>query len=160
MTSPSARCCRIASVFAIAHLEVSGPIKIASAALYPGTDPGQHRVDADTGRTELSAESRRVSEQSVNGFGAGEFRSAAQELTQTRGNVTHGENLGPTEVPDGWRRAGERERAQDHVVGVALPNAVEVAVGEIDRLARMNLLRDIDKHAIPQFDRIEQSQQR
>ena len=60
------------------------------------------------------------------------------------------------------RRAGrlaQGERTQTNGVGVALPNDVGVAHGEIDRDAIDHLLRDIDEDAIATLDRVIEPQQ-
>ena len=47
-----------------------------------------------------------------------------------------------------------RERAQHHGIGIALPDHVDVAGGEIDRLPRKHARGDVMEHAVAHIDRI------
>ena len=48
---------------------------------------------------------------------------------------------------------------QDHVIGIALPDAIQVAHADIDALARIDFSGNIDQHAVAQIHRIIQAQQ-
>ena len=52
-----------------------------------------------------------------------------------------------------------RQAAQRHVVGIALPDHVDMAHAEVDRLAVAHLAADVVQHAIAHVDRVVQPEQ-
>ena len=57
------------------------------------------------------------------------------------------------------RRRGVRQAAQRDRVGVALPDDVDMAHGEVDRLAVAHLAADVVQHAVAHVDGVVQAEQ-
>src|SRR5260221_6173282 len=73
-----------------------------------------------------------IDEPSLGGFDAGEDRRFAQALPKGLRQGADAHRLRPADVERARRYGAMTERAQHHGIGVALPNQVDVAGGEID----------------------------
>ena len=81
-----------------------------------------------------------------------ELRRPAEAAAELLGQPAHLDRLGARDVDGRGRRGGVRQAAQRHGVGIALPDHVDVAHGEIDGLAVAHLGGDVVQHAIAHVD--------
>ena len=75
----------------------------------------------------------------------------AEQLAKLLAHAADRERFRPGDVDDERRRGGMAQRLQRHGVGVALPDDVDGAHRQVDRLARQNLPGQIDEHAVAQL---------
>src|SRR5213593_4286970 len=129
MASPSLNRARNCSILAIAHFEMRWAAQVAAALLHPMRRPAEHRLQRRRRRAERRANSRRISQQRGGGFVSCEYRRTAEQLTELHRDLLYRESLRPAQVEGGRRCRQQGKRAQDHFVRVALPNAIERAIG-------------------------------
>lgn len=102
----------------------------------------------------------RIAEKGVGGFCAFELNGFAESLCEVLRDVAHAEKFGTCNIDDKRRRGSVKKRLQAHVVGVRLPDSVEIAHGERHRFAGMNALRDVHEDAIAKFGGVVEAEDR
>src|SRR5688500_17313291 len=135
-------------------------IEVARTLRDPRSNPPVHLVELHGGFAEPRAQRPGVAKQCYGRFSAVKLRRFVKQRAKAVGRVAHGKDLGSTEIVDGRWRGAEREGANDHVVRVALPDAIKIAVSEIDRRTSVNLLRNVNEHTVTKLDSVEEAQLR
>lgn len=90
----------------------------------------------------------RVAEERVGSFHTFELNGFAESLGEIFGDAADAEDFGTSDVDDERRGGSVKQRLQAHVVGVGLPDGVEIAHGKRDGLANMDALRDVHEDAV------------
>ena len=126
-------------------------VECSASLFHPFGCPAQDLVNGGWRNAEQGASFRRIAEKSRVGFLADRVRRAAQQFAELHGQVAHGQNAGACKVQGERRILGQAQRAEDHVVGVALPDAVEITHRHIDRLTSMNLAGNVQEDAVAQL---------
>src|SRR5262249_59203448 len=127
-------------------LTVSRGSEVAMAGIVVGVLAEARQAACDPVRgpiAELAERHARIAEQarrlggidepSLGGFDAGEDRRFTQALPKGLRQGADADRLRPADVERARGHGAMAERAQHHGVGVALPDHVDVAGGEIDR---------------------------
>ncbi len=122
-----------------------------AAALDPIGDPGCHLFVRDSRLAEKLERFLRVAEQGVGSFRAFKLNGFAEVFGEVLSDSAHAEELRAGDVDDKWRRGGLKQTLQAHVVGVGLPDGVEIAHGKRDWCAGMNALRDVYENTVAKF---------
>src|SRR2546421_374678 len=99
-----------------------------------------------------------VAQQSRWSLDAFEAAGAAKPVGEEFGDSPYRQRLGPRDVEDFGRRGAIFERTQRIGARVALPDYVEGRNGERDRLAGVNLARDIHEDAVAEIYRVVQAE--
>ena len=124
----------------------------------PRADPVRGPIDEPhqrhAGITEQPHRLGGVDEPAVGGLDAGEDRPLAQALPEGFRQPAHAHGLRAADIERARRHRAMTERAQHHVVGVALPDHVDVADREVDRLAGEHARGDVVQHAVAHVDRV------
>src|SRR6185312_816907 len=124
----------------------------AHAASDPVGDPVDHAAERHAGIAEQAMRLGAVDEPAGRRLTADEMRRLAEALAERDSKRADADRLGPADIEGRGRPRDVAERAQHHAVGVALPDHVDMAGGEIDGLAHPHLLRHVVQHAITHVD--------
>src|SRR2546429_698769 len=73
--------------------------------------------------------------------------------------VAYGDDFGSAHVQGGYRRRAMAEQPERLLVGLALPDDVDVSHADVDRLAGEHLCRDVVQHPVAHVDGIFQAHQ-
>ena len=84
---------------------------------------------------------------------------AAEPRAELCREIADAEDLVAADIDRRSRRVAMREAAQRLRRGVALPDEVDVAEADVDRLAVKDLCRDVVQHAVAHVDRVVQPEQ-
>src|SRR5215831_3101546 len=133
-------------------------MRVLAEARHAARDPVRGPIDERAERhARITEEPRRlggIDEPSLGGFDAGEDRRFAQALSEGLRQGADAHRLRSADVERARRHRAMAEGAQHHVIGVALPDDVDVAGGEIDRLARAYAGGDVVQHTVAHVDRV------
>src|SRR5580765_3659130 len=122
-----------------------------AAANGPVCDPIEHFLERDARRTEMLTRLLRITEKGVRRFDAFELDGLLKANGELFGHFADTQKFRASNVDyERWRRC-EGERLQAHSVGVTLPDGIEIAHGQGNRVAGENALRDIDEDAVTKF---------
>src|SRR3954471_3838176 len=123
----------------------------AGGAVRGPIDQGQQR------HARITEQSRRlggVDQPALGGFDAGENRWLAQALPERFSKPAHAHGLRAADIERARRHGAMTQRAQHNGIGIALPDDVDMARGEVDRLACEDARGDVVQHAVAHVDRI------
>src|SRR5687768_9445024 len=148
-----------ASESAIADLEVGWFVQRAAAAAHPVGDPFPEHWQRHLRLAQQPAAERRVAQQRERAFLVDETWCPVEEPAEPLCALASRDALGPGDVEDCRRGRTQLEAAQRIAVRIALPDGVETADREIDRLSREHLASDVDQRAVAQVDRVVQPEQ-
>ena len=110
------------------------------------------RSSGTRGRPELGHHARGIADPAGGGLAARELRRAIEAAAELLGEPAHGDGLGSRDVDRRGRPRGAGEAAQRHGVGVALPDDVDMAHGEVDGLPVAHLGGDVVQDAVAHVD--------
>jgi len=147
--------------FAVVDFEMGRFAERGTARLEPFGLPADHPVERDGGIAEGSGHLRRVIEIAAarSGPGPGVADLFSHIFAELFGDRAERGGFGAGDVEHRRRGVGEFERAQRDIVGIALPDHVEVADAVGDRLVVPDLGRDVMQHAVAQIDRIVEAEE-
>ena len=95
-----------------------------------------------------------LTSQAVRRFRAGDLGRLAEAAAERLRQRADADGLRPADVERRGRRGAMAQRAQRLRIGVALPDHVDMAHGHVDRLAGLDLARDVVQHAVAHVDRV------
>jgi hypothetical protein len=87
-------------------------------------------------------------------FLAGDEGSAAKSLAEFRGEIAHDQISWPLTLIGEVGRIAMRQTTQRLRRCIALPDEIDMAEADVDRLALQDLARDIVQHAVAHVDRV------
>src|SRR3954447_25199434 len=156
-----AMCCgpSATSVLAVTRLEVRRLAEIGHAAGNPVGLPVEHGGERHARRTEKALGGSRVDQPGGRRLFASDGRLLAEALAEFLREGPHADYLGAAHVDWRGRRRAMREEAQRLLVRLALPEDVDVAHADVDRLAREHLGGDVVQHAVAHVDRVFEAHQ-
>src|ERR1700722_11630990 len=133
-------------------------MRFLAEAAHPPADPVGDPVDHPTKRNGRIAEQSmglgRIGKPAYRRLASREVRRLAKTYPESFGEGADAHCFGAADIQRlGWR-CTIAKRAEHYAVGVALPDDVGVADGDIDFAVRQDFLRDVVQHAIPHIDRI------
>src|SRR3954452_2813662 len=151
----SAMCWAVSrSVLAVTRLEVRGLAKVGHATRDPIGLPIEHRGERHARRAKQALRRRRVDQPGARRLFAGDGDLLAEALAEFLREGTHADHLGAAHVDRRCRRRAMREEAQRLLVRLALPEDVDVAHGDVDRLAGEYFGGNVVQHAVAHVDRL------
>src|SRR6476620_12411964 len=145
------------SEVAIARIVMSVLAEARQAAADPVRGPIDEGQQRDAWITEQPRRLGGVDQPAFGGFDAGEYRWLAQALAKRFRQPAYAHRLRPADIERARRHGAMTQRAQHHCIGIALPDHVDVAGRQIDRLGGEHARGDVVQHAVAHVDRIVQS---
>src|SRR5262245_7883038 len=131
---------------------------VLAEARHAACDPVRGPIDELAERhARVTEEPRRlggIDEPGVGRFDAGEDRRFAQALPEGLRQGADAHRLRPADVERARGHGAMAERAQHHGIGIALPDHVDVAGGEIDRRSGEHARGHVVQHAVAHVDRV------
>ena len=106
-------------------------------------DPFGEFFVADEGDAEFDGAAAGIAEEGVGGFLAGDLDGFAEEFAEGMGDFADAEGGGAGEVDDPGGAVGFGEAEEGEGVGIALPDGVEIAHGDVHGLAVPDLACDV-----------------
>src|ERR1700682_951234 len=149
----------MSSVSAIAHLVFGRLAEAWPRARPPVRGPGDQLPGVDDRQAEQFYRLRSVGEPGRRLLGAGNNGLTAETGGGPRREVAHAEDFVAADIDRGGRRVAMRKAAQRLGRGIALPDEIDMAEADVDRLAAEDLARDVVQHAIAHVDRVIQPEQ-
>src|SRR5258708_37056953 len=150
-----ARC----SVSAIGTLVFGGLAEAWHRAWDPVCGPGDQSLGIDDRQAEHSYCLRGVGEPRGRLLLADDNRLALEPRAEFRREITHRQDFMTADIDRRGRRLAMREAAQRLRRRIALPDEIDVAEADIDRLALKYLGRDVVQPAVAHVDRVVQPEQ-
>src|SRR6478609_6712177 len=158
-SSTSSSTMPIGSVAAIAHLVFGGLAETWHRPRHPVGGPADELLGVDDRQAKQLHRLRGIGEPCRRFFLADNLRRAAEPLAEFCGEIAHGENLVAADIDRrGWRLA-MRQAAQRLRGGVALPDEIDMAEADVDRLALQHLSGDVVQHAVAHVDCVVEPEQ-
>src|SRR6478609_3152966 len=142
------------SKVAIARIVMS----VLAEAWQAAADPVRGPIDQGQQRYAWITEQPRrlggVDQPAFGGFDAGENRRLAEAMPERFCQPAHAHRLRAADIERARRHGAMAQRTQHHGIGIALPDHVDVARSEVDRLACEHACGDVVQHAVAHVDRI------
>ena len=113
-----------------------------------------------TGSSEQLTHARRVAQERVASFRAREAHVAIHPASELLADGAYAQLLGPRDVEDERRCGRALDGRQGNRVRVALPDGVEGAGRQVDRLPRPDAPGQVDEDTVPQLAGVVQAKQR
>src|SRR3954451_13564794 len=136
-------------------------VSVLAEAWQPAADPVRGPIDEGHQRYAWITEQPRrlggVDEPAFGGFDASENRRLAQALPERFCQPAHAHGLRAADIERARRHGAMTQRAQHYGIGIALPDDVDVARSEVDRLACEHARGDVVQHAVAHVDRVIES---
>jgi len=131
------RIVRHASIPPVAHLEMGWFREQSATALDPMSRPTQDILQRRRRGTEERAGLCRIAEQRRLCFGAGKPDGFSQQLTKPQCQSAHRQNGRPGQIQHLRRSLRQGQGTQDQLVGIALPDAVDIACRDVHGFTRL-----------------------
>src|SRR5258705_13180901 len=147
------------SVAAIAHLEFGGLAEAGHRAGDLVRRPGSQLLGIDDRQAEHFDSLRGVGEPGGRPLGPDNDRLAAEPRAELGCEIAYAKDLMTADIDRRRRRVAMGEATQRLGRGVALPDEVDMAEADVDRLAPEDLARDVVRHAVAHVDRVIQPEQ-
>src|SRR6185295_8271840 len=147
------------SIAAIAHLVFGGLAEAGHRSRRPVGGPADQLLGINDWQAEQFYGLRRVGQPGRRLFLAGDDGSAAKPLAEFRGEIAHGQDFMAADIDRRGRRIAMRQTTQRLRRCVALPDEIDMAEADVDRLALQDLARDIVQHAVAHVDRVIEPEQ-
>src|SRR5580704_10736544 len=128
--------------------------KTRHAAAHPVRDPIDHAPQWYSRIPKKPQRFARIGKPSHGGFSANQAWRLAKPLAECLGERPNADYFRTTHIERLSRGRAMAESAQDHVIGITLPNDVDVSGRDVDLLAIDNFLRNVVQNAVAHVDRI------
>src|SRR5438105_9232341 len=149
----------IGSIAAIAHLVFGGLAEARHRSRYPVGGPTDELPGIDDRQAEQFHRLRCVGEPGRRLLLADNDGRAAKTLAEFRGEVAHRQDFVAADIDRRGRRIAMRQTTQRLCGRVALPDEIDVAEADVDRLALEDLAGDVVQHAVAHVDRVVEPEQ-